>query len=39
MMNYALDKRNPYPSEAYMVVADEAVRECGTQIWVEEFAC
>ena len=33
MMNYALDKRNPYPAEAYMVVADDNVREWGTQDW------
>lgn len=38
MMNYALDKRNPYPSEAYMVVADDDVREWGTQNWEEKSA-
>jgi len=31
MMNYAIDKRNPYPTAAYMVVADDNVREWGTQ--------
>ena len=36
MMNYALDKRNPYPSAAYMVVADDNVREWGTQNWEEK---
>lgn len=36
MMNYALDKRNPYPSEAYMVVADDDVREWGKQDWTEK---
>ncbi|MBQ7196362.1 MAG: haloacid dehalogenase-like hydrolase [Synergistaceae bacterium] len=36
MMNYALDKRNPYPSIAYMVVADDNVREWGTQNWEEK---
>ena len=36
MMNYALDKRNPYPSAAYMVVADDDVREWGTQNWEEK---
>ncbi|MBO4898782.1 MAG: haloacid dehalogenase-like hydrolase [Lachnospiraceae bacterium] len=36
MMNYALDSRNPYPSEAYMVVADDDVREWGTQNWEEK---
>ncbi len=38
MMNYALDKRNPYPSEAYMVVADDNVREWGKQDWAEKSA-
>ena len=36
MMNYALDARNPYPSAAYMVVADDNVREWGTQDWSEK---
>ena len=36
MMNYALDSRNPYPSEAYMIVADDDVREWGTQDWAEK---
>ncbi len=36
MMNYALDKSNPYPSEAYMVVADDAEREWGKQDWAEK---
>ena len=36
MMNYALDSRNPYPSEAYMIVADDDVREWGTQNWEEK---
>ena len=38
MMNYALDKRNPYPSEAYMIVADDDVREWGKQDWAEKSA-
>ncbi len=38
MMNYVLDKRNPYPSAAYMVVADDDVREWGTQDWAEKSA-
>ncbi len=38
MMNYALDARNPYPSEAYMVVADDSTREWGTQNWEEKSA-
>ncbi|MBE5845530.1 MAG: haloacid dehalogenase-like hydrolase [Butyrivibrio sp.] len=36
MMNYALDKRNPYPSAAFMVVADDDVREWGSQDWTEK---
>ena len=38
MMNYALDKRNPYPSRAYMVVADDDIREWGKQDWNEKSA-
>ena len=38
MMNYVLDDRNPYPSQAYMIVADDAVREWGTQNWEEKSA-
>lgn len=38
MMNYALDKRNPYKAEAYMVVADDNVREWGTQDFAEKSA-
>ena len=37
MMNYALID-NVYPSEAYMVVADDAEREWGTQDWAEKSA-
>ena len=33
MMQYTIDSRNPYPAEAYMVVADNAVREWGKQDW------
>ncbi|MBQ6595375.1 MAG: DUF3089 domain-containing protein [Clostridia bacterium] len=33
MMNYAIDGRNPYPAQAYMIVADDSVREWGTQDW------
>ena len=36
MMNYTIDSRNPYPAEAYMVVADDIVREWGTQDWEEK---
>ena len=35
MMNYALID-NKYPAEAYMVVADDAEREWGTQDWAEK---
>ena len=38
MMNYVLDSRNPYPSQAYMVVADDDVREWGKQDWAEKSA-
>lgn len=36
MMNYAIDDRNLYPAEAYMIVADDSVREWGTQDWAEK---
>ena len=36
MMNYTIDSRNPYPAEAYMVVADDTEREWGTQDWDEK---
>ena len=35
MMNYALID-NAYPAEAYMIVADDADREWGTQNWAEK---
>ena len=38
MMNYAIDDRNPYPAEAYMIVADDSEREWGTQDWAEKSA-
>lgn len=38
MMNYTLDRRNPYPAQAYMVVADDNVREWGTQDWAKKSA-
>ncbi len=31
MMNYTIDDRNPYPCQAYMIIADDDVREWGTQ--------
>ena len=38
MMNYTIDSRNPYPAQAYMVVADDNVREWGKQNWEEKSA-
>ncbi|MBQ6229770.1 MAG: histidine-type phosphatase [Eubacterium sp.] len=38
MMNYVLDDRNPYPSEAYMIVSDDDVREWGDADWNEKSA-
>ncbi|WP_051545596.1 HAD family hydrolase [Butyrivibrio sp. MC2021] len=38
MMNYAIDERNTYPAQAYMIVADDDVREWGTQDWAEKSA-
>ena len=38
MMNYAIDSRNPYPAEAYMVVADDNEREWGKQDWAKKSA-
>ena len=36
MMNYTIDHRNPYPAQAYMIVADDDVREWGKQNWEEK---
>lgn len=36
MMNYTIDSRNPHPAQAYMVVADDSVREWGKQNWEEK---
>ncbi len=38
MMNYTIDSRNKYPAQAYMVVADDSVREWGTQDWDKKSA-
>ncbi|MBR4235399.1 MAG: haloacid dehalogenase-like hydrolase [Clostridia bacterium] len=38
MMNYTVDSRNPYPAQAYMIVADDDVREWGTQDWEAKSA-
>ncbi|MBO4396257.1 MAG: haloacid dehalogenase-like hydrolase [Eubacterium sp.] len=38
MLNYAIDKRNTYPTEAYMVVADDSEREWGTEDWEKKSA-
>lgn len=35
MMNYAIID-NEYPAEAYMIIADDAAREWGTQDWAEK---
>ena len=36
MMNYTIDESNKYPAKAFMVVADDDVREWGTQDWDEK---
>ena len=36
MLNYTIDSRNPYPAEAYMIVADDTEREWGPQDWDEK---
>ena len=33
MMNYTIDQRNEYQTQAYMVVADDSEREWGKQDW------
>ncbi|MBP5781095.1 MAG: DUF3089 domain-containing protein [Clostridia bacterium] len=38
MMNYAIDERNPYLAQAYMIVADDSEREWGTQNWEAKSA-
>jgi len=38
MMNYAIDSRNPYKAQAYMIVADDSEREWGTQDWAAKSA-
>ena len=38
MMNYTIDSRNAYPAQAYMIVADDDVREWGTQDWEKKSA-
>ena len=38
MMNYAIDSRNPYPAQAYMIIADDPFREWGTADWEEKSA-
>ncbi|MBE6039625.1 MAG: haloacid dehalogenase-like hydrolase [Clostridiales bacterium] len=38
MMNYTIDSRNPYPAQAYMLVADDSEREWGSQSWEEKSA-
>lgn len=36
MLNYTIDSRNKYPTQAYMVVADDTEREWGKQDWKEK---
>ena len=38
MMNYAIDSRNPYKAEAFMIVADDSEREWGTANWEKKSA-
>lgn len=38
MMNYAIDERNPYLAQAYMIVADDSEREWGQQDWEAKSA-
>ncbi|MBO4394817.1 MAG: hypothetical protein J5819_00535 [Eubacterium sp.] len=38
MLNYAIDKRNAYPTGAYMVVADDSEREWGMEDWEKKSA-
>lgn len=38
MMDYALDSRNKYPAQAYMVVADDSEREYGDKDWTSKSA-
>ena len=38
MMNYAIDSRNPYKAQAYMIVADDDVREWGNANWTTKSA-
>jgi len=38
MLNYTIDSRNKYKAQAYMVVADDNVREWGKQDWATKSA-
>ena len=38
MLNYTIDSRNIYKTQAYMVVADDSVREWGKQDWATKSA-
>ena len=38
MLNYTIDSRNQYKAQAYMVVADDTVREWGKQNWEQKSA-
>ena len=38
MLDYTIDSRNPYPTAAYMVVADDPEREWGKESWDDKSA-
>ena len=38
MLNYTIDERNTYRTQAFMVVADDTVREWGPQDWATKSA-
>ena len=38
MMNYTIDERNPYPAQAYMIIADDGEREWGSADWEKKSA-
>lgn len=38
MLDYTIDSRNKYPAKAFMIVADDDVREWGKQSWDEKSA-
>jgi hypothetical protein len=38
MMDYAIDKRNPYPTEAYMIINDDVDRDWPGEDWDKNSA-